>query len=179
MHKLIKMILAAFVCFTLIACGARKKEVNVVKDGTFYEYANVNFTYPNSFKVQEASNQITDELSKDGTKFVVQKDDEEISMMIDALIENNKVEELIELFRVEIETTGATIVSNTKVTLGNGDSCYEIVSQNDTHKAKYLVIFEEGKRYCLKYKATISDFDDQIIDMDKFLYTFTVKETGD
>ncbi|WP_041139902.1 hypothetical protein [Beduini massiliensis] len=179
MKKIIKFALLVVAFMVVVACGAKNKTVNITKDGTVYEYANVSFTYPNSFKKQDATLYNDAEALSDHIKTIFTKDQEEITLMIDPVIENNKVEELIQLFRVEVETTGATIISNAKVTLTNGDSCYEIVAENGDVKAKYMVIFEGGDRYCLKYKTTTKKYDDKIINMDKFLYTFAVKEQGE
>ncbi|MFQ9923076.1 MAG: hypothetical protein ACLRVU_06150 [Beduini sp.] len=179
MKKIIKFALLVVACMVVVACGAKNKTVNITKDGTVYEYANVSFTYPNSFKKQDATLYNRSEELSDHVKTIFAKDQEEMTLMIDPVIENNKVEELIQLFRVEVETTGATIISNTKVTLTNGDGCYEIVAENGDVKAKYMVIFEEGYRYCLKYKTATKDYDNKIINIDKFLYTFAVKEQGE
>lgn len=179
MNKVIKYMLLVLALGVVVACGAKNKTVNITKDGTMYEYANVSFVYPNSFKKQDVALYNESEELSDHIKTVFTKDEEEMTLMIDPVIENNKVEELIQLFRVEVETTGATIISNTKVNLTNGDSCYEVVAENGDTKVKYMVIFEEGKRYCLKYKTTSKDYDDKIINRDKFLYTLAVKEQGE
>ncbi len=179
MNRIIKFTFLIIAVFTLVACGTKNKSVNITKDGTTYEYENVSFIYPHSFKKQDAVAYSRAEAISDEVKTVFSKGDDEIALIIDPVIENNKVEELVQLFRVEVETTGATIISNAKITLDNGDSCYEIVAENGEVKTKYMVIFEEGKRYCLKYKTNTSEYDDKIINMDKFLYTFVVKEQGE
>lgn len=181
MNRYLKIVCFLMMCFIVVACNTKNKPVNITKDGTTMEYDNVSYTYPNSFKEADEnvmrSNVELQSLST--TRKLLKKEDSEISLVIDPILGENKEEELIELFRVEVETTKAQIISNTKVKLDNGDSCYELVSKTDTHQAKYLVIFEEGNRYYLKYKTLIENYDKNILNMDKFLYTFMVKESGE
>lgn len=171
-NKKIRKLLLISVAFVLIACGAKKKEVNLTKDGTPFEYANVSMIVPKQFK---------EDMNLDSThvKARFSHGEDYLLLRIDEILENNKEEELVELFRIEVESLGASIVSNAKVTLSNGDSCYEIVAKRGNEQIKYLVLFEENRRYCLKYVTSVDQYDEQIIDMDKYLYTFTVKERGE
>ena len=178
-RRLFKLGWICLIFVLAVACGARKKEVNLTKDGTLFEFENVSFIHPDEFKEETSSTEKPTLRDVKAKSTLFKKEDQSFSLEIMELVENNSVEELIQLFRVDIESTGATILSNTKVTLTNGDSCYELVSQNGDVKEKYLVIFEEGKRYCLKYRAPIDVYDENILDIDKFLYTFTVKEQGE
>lgn len=182
MNRYLKIICFLIMCFIVVACNVKDKPVNITKNGSSIEYSNVEFTYPNTFKQKDETiakeNSVQSQIVEQD-KIELVKDDSSILLTIDPILSQNKEEELIQLFRVEVETTGATIISNAKVKLDNGDSCYEIVSKNDTEQAKYLVVFEEGKRYSLKYKTLQENYDKNILDMDKFLYTFTVKESGE
>ena len=171
-QKIQKLLLIGLV-FVLIACGAKKKEVNLTKDGTPFEYANVSFIVPKQFKEESNLDSAHVKARFDNG------DDSYLLLRIDEVLENNKEEELVELFRIEVESLGASIVSNAKVTLSNGDTCYEVVAKRGNEQIKYLVMFEEQMRYCLKYVTTTDQYDEQIIDMDKYLYTFTVKERGE
>lgn len=179
MKKFINLALSLLFLISLSACGDKNKTVNVVKDGKEFVYENIDFLYPSKFQVINPSDKTRSVQYNVDKVFSFENDDEVIEFQVSQIIENNRIEELFQLFRVEIESNKYTVVSNAKVTLENKDSCYELVVQNEKYKEKYLVIFEDGYRYSLMYRALISEYEDNIINMDKFLYTFTVKENGE
>ena len=62
----------------------------------------------------------------------------------------NAQSELIQLYKVDLETMGYTVISNTKVNLDNGYLCYEVVIEDSDVKAKHMVIYENNLRYVLE-----------------------------
>lgn len=168
-------LLSSVLCFILTACGNNEKIVNVTKEGKKYELEDVSFTYPSTF--EEVPVVVSSTMYDQTIKF--ENNGDVISCEIVNIEEENVESELIELFKIDLESMGYSVVSNTKVTLESGDYCYELVAEKSGMKCKYLVIYENNKRYCLTYQAPKAQFDQDIVKMDKYLYTFLVKEDGE
>ncbi len=173
MKGYILTILACVFLLVVSGCHQNVDGDNVVKNGTLYSYENIEFYYPDEFSL--VYEDTTDELSQ----ITFQSEDEYYCLVINSISEGNKEDELIELFRLDLEEAGYSVVSNTKITLENGDSCYEIVVESEEMKFKNLIIYENNEEICLSYYTTKENYDENISSVNNYLYTFTVKEEGE
>lgn len=173
------------ICFVLAimvlicACG-NHGIVNVKKQGTEFQYENASFYYPDKFSKDDEVplyNKSRNDLNS--TIAVLKNKKETIQLEVTEIVEENIESELIELFKLDLESLGYKSISGAKVTLESGDSCYELVVENGVIKAKYLIAYEHNQRYSLAYCAPIEVFDKNILKMDNYLYTFVIKEHGE
>ena len=165
----------------LCACNNKNEIVNVTKQGTEYIYESASFFYPNKFNMEDdnENGDVKVPSQTKNTSIKISHKEEIIELEVSDVVEDNVESELIQLYKVDLETMGYTVISNTKVNLDNGDSCYEVVIEDSDVKAKHMVIYENNLRYVLKYEAPSNEFDKKILKMDKYLYTFVVKEHGE
>ena len=166
MKKITIFLIAAFLALT--GCSNKKNTVtsNIVKNGEVYEKDNISFYYPNTYV-----------LTFEGVNKAIFQD--ETGMLSYERIEKkdaNQKNELVELFRLDLESEGKTILSNTSITLDNGDSCQEIVCSDETMKEKYMISFDENDMIILSFEADSASYDESITSINSYLYSLTIKE---
>ncbi len=180
MKQIKKMIIIVFTCFCLSACDISNQNTsNINKTGTQYELDNVSFIYPSTFTAGDIISTNENKESYVSKSVILTDSNSSIKLEVKHIIEDNVEDELIQLYKVDLETRGYVVLSDTKVLLDNGDDCYEIVVENNTNKAKVLVIYEDGIRYSLSYQAPIEEYNKNVSNINQYLYSFSVKENGD
>lgn len=161
-----KKFIVLLVMLMLSACKNEMIIENPTKSGVLYEEGICLFYYPQQFNRQE-----------DSAIFI--NGNATIELTSELLSASNDEQQLSQLYALDLERTGHTILSNAKISLSNGDGCYEIVSKYNDNKYKFLIIYEAGSEFVLSYCNESEAYDKEISNIDQYLYTFRVKENGE
>ena len=172
MNKYLKVDIK-LVCFiSLVACGKKEEKVQLNKEGTLYEIGkDISFYYPSDFELT----------SKDINESTVQfsKENQVLYYKVEDNIFDNEIKERVELYKGELESSGAIKIEVNEPALESGLHCYEYSGnyQKTGLKFMHLVYFDENATYIYGYEANESEYDDYIDRIIVYLESFT-KSTG-
>lgn len=169
-YRKIMMILICFI--SLVACGKKDETVQLNKEGTLYEIGkDISFYYPSDFElISKLVDESTVQFSKENQVLYYKFEDNAF---------DNEIKERVELYKGELESSGATEIEVNEPALECGLKCYEYagVYKDTGLKFMHLVYFDEKATYIYGYEANETVYDENIEHIIVYLESFT-KSTG-
>ena len=169
-YRKIVMILICFI--SLVACGKKEEKVPLNKEGTLYEIGkDISFYYPSDFElISKLVDESTVQFSKENQVLYYKVEDNTF---------DNEIKERVELYKGELESSGATRIEVNEPALESGLKCYEYsgIYKDTGLKFMHLVYFDEKATYIYGYEANGNDYDENIDHIVVYLESFT-KSTG-